>query len=85
PVLMAAKAQLRNQRPVVLGVSTNDGLGINARNLGTLINAKNIYFIPFYQDNPVEKPNSITANFELLIPTILKALAGKQYQPILLG
>lgn len=58
PVLMAVKAHLRNQRPVVLAVSTNDGLGMNARNLGVLLNAKNVYLVPFGQDNPVVKPNS---------------------------
>ncbi|HEY8393562.1 MAG TPA: dipicolinate synthase subunit B [Thermaerobacter sp.] len=82
-VLMAAKAQLRNQRPVVLAISTNDALGLNARNLATLLNTKNVYFVPFGQDNPEEKPNSLTANFALIPAAIEAALAGKQLQPLL--
>lgn len=85
PALMAIKAHLRNQRPVVIGISTNDGLGINARNIGILINMKNIYFIPFGQDNPLEKSNSIVAHFDMVIETIVLALEGKQLQPVLLG
>lgn len=82
-VLMAAKAQLRNQRPVVLAISTNDGLGLNARNLATLLNAKNVYFVPFGQDNPGEKPNSLAARFDLLPQTVAAALEGRQLQPLL--
>ena len=84
-VLMAAKAHLRNNKPVVIAISTNDGLGINARNLGILLNAKNIYFVPFRQDNPKDKHNSIVAKMELIVPTIQKALEEKQIQPVLLG
>lgn len=83
PVLMAVKAHLRNQRPVVLAISTNDGLGMNARNIGLLLNTKNIYLVPFGQDNPQGKPNSLKAKMDLLIDTIVLALAGKQYQPLL--
>lgn len=83
PVLMAVKAQLRNQRPVVLAVSTNDGLGLNARNLGVILNAKNIYVVPFGQDNPTGKPNSVKAKMDLLPDTIVLALQGKQVQPVL--
>jgi len=83
PVLMAVKAHLRNQRPVVLAISTNDGLGMNARNIGLLLNTKNIYLVPFGQDNPQEKPNSLKARMDLLVDTVVLALAGKQYQPLL--
>ncbi|AUS96210.1 dipicolinate synthase subunit B [Clostridium thermosuccinogenes] len=83
PVTMAVKAHLRNQKPVVLAVSTNDALGNNAKNLGVLLNAKNIYFVPFEQDDPEKKVNSLVAKMDLLIPTIQEALKGKQIQPIL--
>lgn len=83
PVTMAAKAHLRNGKPLVLAISTNDGLGGNAKNLGLLLNSKNVYFVPFGQDDPVKKCNSLTANNELILPTILEALKGKQLQPIL--
>lgn len=83
PVLMAIKAHLRNQSPVVMAVSTNDGLSMNAKNLGLLLNTKNIYMVPFGQDNPTEKPNSIKSQTNLLIDTIVMALQGKQIQPIL--
>lgn len=83
PVLMAVKAHLRNQRPVVLAVSTNDGLSMNAKNIGMLLNMKNIFLVPFGQDNPAEKPNSLVAKWDLIIDTIEKALNGKQYQPLL--
>ncbi len=85
PALMAVKAQLRNQRPVVIAVSTNDALGINARNIGILLNMKNIYFVPFRQDNPDEKANSLLASMDKILDTILRALQGKQIQPLLLG
>lgn len=81
--LMAVKAHLRNQRPVIIGVSTNDGLGINARNIATLLNTKNIYFVPFGQDDPIAKPNSLIAHFDKIIDTICYALYGKQIQPVL--
>ena len=83
PVLMAAKAHLRNEKPLVISVSTNDALGMNMKNIGLLLNAKNIYFIPFGQDNPEKKPNSMIAHTELLIPTLEEALEGRQYQPII--
>lgn len=83
PVLMAIKAHLRNQRPVVLAISTNDGLGINARNLGLLLNMKNIYMVPFGQDNPQVKANSLVADMSLIDKTVINALAGKQLQPLL--
>ena len=83
PVTMACKAHLRNEKPLVVSISTNDGLGINAKNLGLLMNVKNIYFVPFGQDDPIKKPNSLVAKTEMIIPTIVKALEGKQIQPIL--
>lgn len=83
PVLMAAKAQLRNQKPVIIALSTNDALGMNLKNIGHLFNHKYIYFVPFGQDDPEKKPNSMAAHMDLLIPVILKALEGKQYQPII--
>ncbi|MDD3995600.1 MAG: dipicolinate synthase subunit B [Bacilli bacterium] len=85
PALMAITADLRNQRPVVIAISTNDGLGINARNLGILLNTKNIYFVPFRQDDPYQKANSILANLDLVVDTTICALRGKQIQPLLLG
>ncbi|MHB9094457.1 MAG: dipicolinate synthase subunit B [Eubacteriales bacterium] len=84
PVLMAVKAHLRNRRPVVLAISTNDGLGINARNIGLLINMKNIYMVPFGQDNPTVKANSLMAKMSLLTETVAEALEGKQFQPVIL-
>lgn len=83
PVTLAAKSHLRNGRPVVLAVSTNDALGQNARNIGQLMAAKHFYFAPLRQDAAAEKPNSIVADFELLPETIADALAGRQIQPII--
>ncbi|ABI68580.1 dipicolinate synthase subunit B [Syntrophomonas wolfei] len=85
PALMAVKGQLRNQRPVVIAISTNDALGINARNIGMLINTKNIFFVPFRQDSPLEKVNSLVACMEKIVDTVVLALQGKQIQPVLLG
>ena len=82
-VTMATKATLRNGSPVVIGVSTNDGLGMNGVNIMKLLNSKNIYFIPFGQDNCVSKPNSLISHFDLLLPTIEEALDNKQIQPVL--
>ncbi|MGI6037066.1 MAG: dipicolinate synthase subunit B [Limnochordia bacterium] len=83
PVLMAAKGHLRNGRPVVVAISTNDGLSGNAKNLGLLLNTRNIYLVPFGQDNPLQKERSLVAKMELLLPTIEGALEGRQIQPIL--
>ena len=83
PVLMAAKAPMRNNKPLVISISTNDGLGMNLKNIGLLCNSKNIYFVPFGQDNYKTKPNSLVAHVELLIPTLEMALEHRQYQPIL--
>lgn len=82
-VLMAAKAHMRNNKPLVISISTNDGLGMNLKNIGLLCNSKNIYFVPFGQDNYKTKPNSLVAHVELLIPTLEMALEHRQYQPIL--
>jgi dipicolinate synthase subunit B len=82
PVLMAAKAHLRNGKPLVISLSTNDALSMNLKNIGTLLNTKNIYFLPFGQDNPTAKPNSMIAHTNLLIETLENALDGKQLQPV---
>ncbi len=82
PVTMAVKATLRTEKPVVLSISSNDALGANAKNIGTLINAKNVYLVPFAQDDSTNKPHSLVADMSLLIPTIENALNGKQIQPI---
>lgn len=84
PVLMAAKGTLRNMRPVVLAISTNDALGNNAKNIGILINARNVYFVPFGQDNPEVKPNSCVADFNRIPDTVAAALEGRQLQPVLI-
>lgn len=84
PVLMAVKSHLRNNRPVVLGISTNDGLMGSAANLGKLLAAKNYYFVPFGQDDPAKKPFSLVADFKKLNETIKEAAMGRQLQPILL-
>lgn len=83
PVLMAAKATLRNGRPIVLGMSTNDALGLNGVNLMRLMVTKNIYFIPFGQDDPVKKPNSMVARMTMLSETVENAIRGKQVQPVI--
>ena len=83
PVLMAAKAHLLNNKPLVISISTNDALGMNMKNIGLLLNAKNIYFVPFSQDNPEHKPNSMISRTELLIPSLEAALEGRQYQPVI--
>ena len=84
PVLMATKSHLRNNNPVVLAISTNDGLSGSAENIGKLLNRNNYNFVPFKQDNPITKPRSLVADFKYLIPTIELALDGEQIEPILL-
>ena len=84
PVLMAAKSHLRNNNPVVLAISTNDGLSGSAENIGKLLNRKNYYFVPFKQDNPITKPRSLVADFSYMIPTIEKKKKKEQIEPILL-
>ena len=84
-VLMAAKATLRNGSPVVLGISTNDALGLNGMNIMKLLNAKNVYFIPFGQDDPINKPTSMIADFDKMLGTVHYAIAyKKQLQPIII-
>ena len=84
PVTMAAKSHLRNGRPVITAVSTNDGLAGAAENIGRLLARKHYYFVPFRQDDPAKKPTSLVADFHMIPQTLEKALAGKQIQPILL-
>ncbi len=83
PVTMAVKSQLRNSRPVLLAVSTNDGLGASARNIGTLMNVRDFYFVPYEQDDPDGKPASLVANMELIAPSAAAALAGGQLPPLI--
>ena len=83
-VTMAAKAHLRNGRPVVIAMATNDGLSAAARNIGELLVRKNYYFVPFGQDDPEKKPCSLMADFSRIGETIDAALEGRQLQPILL-
>ncbi|TAH69514.1 MAG: dipicolinate synthase subunit B [Anaerolineaceae bacterium] len=85
PVLMATKGLLRNNKPVILAISTNDALSNNMKNIGHLMNSKNIYFVPFGQDNFKGKPNSMVAHFDLILPTIENALEGRQMQPMVLA
>lgn len=83
PVTMAVKAQLRNNRPVVLSISSNDALGANAKNIGILLNTRNVYFVPFAQDAPAIKSNSLIADTSRIRETCELALQGKQIQPVL--
>ena len=85
PVLMAIKSHLRNKKPVVIGVSTNDGLGNNCSNIGRLMNMENIYFVPFSQDDPTGKEMSLVCHQDQVAATILAALNRKQVQPTLIG
>jgi len=82
-VTMACKSHIRNDKPVVLGISTNDAMGLNYKNIATLMSSKNFYFIPFAQDNVVGKPKSLIANWDKVEETILEAAKGMQIQPVL--
>lgn len=84
PVTMAAKSHLRNGRPILIGISTNDALAGAAENIGRLMGKKHYYFIPFGQDDPQKKPTSMVADFTKLLPALEAALEGRQLQPILL-
>lgn len=84
PVTMAAKSHLRNGRPLLIAVSTNDALGAAAENIGRLLVRKHIYFVPFGQDDPIEKPTSMVADFGKIPLALDAALEGRQLQPILL-
>lgn len=83
PALLGAKSHLRNENPLVLAVSTNDGLGAAAQNIGRLLTWRNVYFVPFGQDDPVKKPRSLVADFDQLPRTVAAALTGVQLQPML--
>lgn len=82
PVTMAVKAHLRNLKPVVLSIATNDGLGANAKNIGVVMNTKGIFMVPYQQDDPIKKTNSLVAKNDMILPTIIEALNGKQIQPV---
>ena len=84
PATMAVKSHLRNNLPVVIAPSTNNGLGANLVSIGKLINRKNYYFVPFRQDNPITKPRSIVFDPQYIIKTVEKALDGEQIEPILI-
>lgn len=83
PVLVAAKTNLKNGNNLVIGVSTNDGLSIEAENIGKLLKQKNLFFVPFRQDNPITKPWSLVFSSVYIKNTIIRALEGEQIQPIL--
>ena len=85
PVLLGAKSHLRNDRPVLIAPSTNDGLSTAAANIGKILGMRNVYFVPFGQDDPIAKPRSVVAAFEKIPDALAAALAGGQMQPILLG
>lgn len=82
PVLLGAKSHLRNDRPLVLAVSTNDALGSAAQNIGRLMSWRNVYFVPFRQDDALRKPRSLVADFSLIPKTLQSALCGVQLQPM---
>lgn len=82
-VTMAAKAHLRNGRPLILGLASNDALSANLRNIGVLLERKHIYFVPLAQDDPQKKPHSMVCDFEKLPETLEAALDGRQLQPLL--
>lgn len=85
PALLGAKSHLRNGRPVLIAPSTNDGLSTAAQNIGKILGMRNVYVVPFGQDDPVKKPRSVVADFARLPEALAAALAGAQMQPILLG
>ena len=85
PVLMMAKELFRNNKPVILGIATNDGLGISAKSIAALLCTKNVYFVPFGQDNPIQKPSSLVAKFDETVPTIIASLRKEQLQPVLIS
>jgi dipicolinate synthase subunit B len=84
PVTMAVKSHLRNGRPVLIAVSTNDALGAAAENIGKLMAKQNYYFVPFRQDDPKEKPRSMVADFSAIPQALEAALEGRQFQPVIL-
>ncbi len=84
PVTLAVKSQLRNAKPVLIGISTNDALGTAAANIGTLMSRKHYYFVPYRQDDFINKPTSVVADFSQILPAATAALEGRQLQPMLL-
>lgn len=84
PAVMAAKSHLRNGKPIVVAISTNDGLSASAENIGRLLNRNNYYFVPFRQDNPITKPRSLVSDPKYIVKTLEHALDNEQIQPILL-
>ena len=84
PVTMAVKSHIRNMRPVVIAIATNDALSGSAKNIGMLYNYKNYYFVPMSQDDPEKKPTSVVADYGRIKEAIINALGGKQIQPILI-
>ena len=84
PVCMAAKAHLRSDRPLVIALASNDAMSANFTNIGKLLNRKNVYFVPMYQDDPAKKPHSLVADFALLEYTIDSALVSKQVRKLFL-
>ena len=83
-VTMAAKAHLRNDRPLIIALATNDGLSQNLKNIATLLSRKSVYFVPFGQDSPISKPHSLVCDFSLVEKTLEHALKGVQLQPLIL-
>lgn len=84
PILLATKSLMRNGKPIILALATNDGLGASLKNIGGLLNKKNVYFVPLGQDDPIKKPYSLVADFSHIEETLTMALAGKQIQPVLI-
>ncbi|MBE6606347.1 MAG: dipicolinate synthase subunit B [Ruminococcaceae bacterium] len=82
PVTMAAKAHMRNSRPLLISLASNDALSANLCNIGTLLNKKNIYFTPMLQDDILKKPHSLVANFDLVVTAAAKAIEGEQIRPV---
>ena len=83
PVTMAVKSHIRNNKPIVIGVSTNDGLGVNLKNIGILLDKKNYYFVPFRQDDYINKPKSLVLDYSKVINTTKLALKNSQIEPLL--
>ena len=84
PVCMAAKAHLRQDRPLLITLASNDAMSANLRNIGTLLSRKSVYFTPMVQDDPVSKPHSLVADFSLVPEALEAAMEGRQLRPIFL-
>ena len=84
PVTMAAKAHLRQSRPLILALATNDAMSANLKNIASLLEKKSVYFVPMKQDDPQSKPHSLVADFELLLPCLVDGMEGKQRRPLFL-